>query len=162
MSADDTDDGRSGGRDLGSTTSQHGTPMAVDIAAPPSTRRALALFVAGPVVWFTHFVVVYVVAEAGCTGEGTGLRLFDPPVPIVVTLVATAVATVACAVIAWWEYRRWQAGRHPVAADHADAVPESDDPQIAGALPFTGFLLAIVSLVSVLFVGLPAVVLPSC
>lgn len=162
MSSDDARDGRAGGRDDGSTTSQHGTPMAVDIAAPPWTRRALTLFLAGPVVWFAHFMFVYVVAEAGCTGEGTGLRLLDPPVPTVVTLVATAVATVACAVIAWWEYQRWQADRRPLAAEHADVVPESDDPQIGGALAFTGFLLAVVSLLSVLFVGLPAAVLPAC
>lgn len=160
--SDDGRDGRDRGRDDGSTTSQHGTSMAVDIAAPPRTRRALTLFVAGPVVWFAHFMFVYVVAEAGCTGAGTGLRLLDPPVPTVVTLAATAVATVACAVIAWWEYQRWQADRRPLPADHADDVPESEDPQIGGALAFTGFLLAVVSLLSVLFVGLPAAVLPAC
>jgi uncharacterized membrane protein YbhN (UPF0104 family) len=162
MSGDGTRDGRTGGRDDGSTTSRHGTPMAVDMTAPPRTRRALALFVAGPVVWFAHFIVVYIVAEAGCTGEGTGLRLFDPPVPTVVTLVATAVATLACAAVARWEHQRWQAGRRPMAAEHHDEVPESDDPQIGGALAFTGFLLAVVSLLSVLFVGLPAAVLPPC
>ncbi|HEX6255676.1 MAG TPA: hypothetical protein VFZ70_07660 [Euzebyales bacterium] len=162
MSGDGTRDERTDGPDVGSTTSRHGTPMAVDIAAPPRTRRALALFVAGPVVWFAHFIVVYVVAEAGCTGGGTGLRLFDPPVPTVVTLVATAVATVACAAVAWWEFQRWQADRHPMPADHADDVPESDDPEIGGALAFAGFLLAVVSLLSVLFVGLPALVLPPC
>ena len=162
MSGDGARDEPTGGRDDGSTTSRHGTPMAVDIAAPPRARRALALFVAGPVVWFAHFIVVYVVAEAGCTGGGTGLRLFDPPVPTVVTLVATAVATVACAAIAWWEFQRWQAGRHPMPAHHADDVPESDDPESGGALAFAGFLLAVVSLLSVLFVGLPALVLPPC
>lgn len=162
MSGDEGRDGRAGGRDGGSTTSQHGTPMAVDIAAPPWTRRALTLFVAGPVVWFAHFIVVYVVAEAGCTGAGTGLRLLDPPVPTVVTLAATAVATVACAVIAWWEYQRWQADRRPISAEHTEVVPESEDPQIRGALAFVGLLLAVVSLLSVLFVGLPAIVLPAC
>ncbi len=162
MSDDDARDGQAGGRDDGSTTSQHGTAMAVDIAAPPGTRRALTLFLAGPVVWFAHFMFVYVVAEAGCTGAGMGLRLLDPPVPTVTTLAATAVATIACAVIARWEYQRWQADRRPLSAEHADVVPESDDPQIGGALAFAGFLLAVVSLLSVLFVGLPAAVLPAC
>ena len=156
------DEGSTGQRDEGSTTSQHGTPMPVDIAAPPWTRRALTLFLAGPIVWFAHFVFVYVVAEAGCTGDGAGLRLLDPPVPTVATLAATAVATVACAVVGWWEYQRWQADRRPVSAEHTDVVPESEDPQIGGALAFTGFLLAVVSLLSVLFVGLPAAVLPAC
>ncbi|MBW3606522.1 MAG: hypothetical protein KY460_16760 [Actinobacteria bacterium] len=162
MSGDDGRGGRADRRNGGSTTSQHGTPMAVDIAAPPQARRALTLFVAGPVVWFAHFMVVYVVAEAGCTGDGTGLRLLDPPVPTVVTLAATAVAAVACAAIAWWEYQRWQAGRRPMPAAHTDDVPESEDPEIGGTLAFAGFLLAVVSLLSVLFVGLPAAVLPAC
>ncbi|MDQ4145306.1 MAG: hypothetical protein M3198_16505 [Actinomycetota bacterium] len=35
-------------------------------------------------------------AEAGCTGDGPGLQLFDPPVPTIVTLAAAAVAAVAC------------------------------------------------------------------
>jgi uncharacterized protein (DUF2267 family) len=44
------------------------------------------MFVAGPVIWSVHFMLVYLVVEAGCSGDGPGLRLFDPPVPTVVTL----------------------------------------------------------------------------
>ena len=39
------------------------------------------MFVAGPVIWSVHFLLVYLVTEAGCSGDGPGLRLFDPPVP---------------------------------------------------------------------------------
>ena len=146
----------------GSTTSQHGTAMAVDIEAHPETRRALALFLAAPVVWFTHFVVVYLVAEAGCTGDGPGLSVFDPPAPRVVTLVATAVAAVVCLAIAAWEYRRWQADERPLPEERIDEVAGAEDPQTGGALAFTGFLIAVVSFLSVLFVGLPALALASC
>jgi hypothetical protein len=121
------------------------------------------MFVSGPVIWSVHFLLVYLVTEAGCSGDGPGLRLFDPPVPKAVTLAATAAAaaaTLGCA--AWW-YRRWQAGEHePVADGAADLAGDLDDNDRGGTLAFTGFLLSLLSVVAVLFVGLPALVLPSC
>lgn len=161
-SADAGSGGRAPDRHDGSTTSGHGTPMAVDIAAAPGTRRALALFVAGPVIWFAHFGLVYLVAEAGCTGDGPGLNVFDPPAPRAVTLVATVVAGLACLAVAWWEYRRWRTGQRPLPEERVDDVAGSGDPQTGGALAFTGLVIALISFMSVLFVGLPALVLASC
>lgn len=161
-SADAGSGGRAPDRHDGSTTSGHGTPMAVDIAAAPRTRRALALFVAGPVIWFAHFGLVYLVAEAGCTGDGPGLNVFDPPAPRAVTLVATVVAGLACLAVAWWEYRGWRTGQRALPEERVDDVAGSGDPQTGGALAFTGLVIALISFMSVLFVGLPALVLASC
>lgn len=147
-------------RDAGGTTHPSGTPMAVDLRADPETRRAMAAFVAGPVVWFTHFLVVYLVAEAGCTGDGPGLDLFDPPVPTVVTLVATLVAAAACLWVVRWEHRRWRTQRH--AAEAAEDVPMTAESGSGAPLSFAGMLLGVISFVSVLFVGLPALVLTGC
>ncbi|MBY5164372.1 hypothetical protein [Salsipaludibacter albus] len=148
-------------RDVGSTTQVGGTPMAVDLESDPSTRRAMAMFVAGPVVWFAHFMVVYLVAEAGCTGDGPGLSVFDPPAVAIITIAATVVAVLACLWIARWEYRRWRAGRARVERD-GEAEPQLADDRHGGPLAFVGMLLALVSLLSVLFVGLPALVLTGC
>ena len=103
-------------------------------------RDTWILFLAGPVTWFVHFMVVYLVAEAGCTGDGPGLAVFDPPVPAAATLAATAVAAVACLGFAWRGYR--------CLVDH----PQPD------SLAFAGFLLSLLGFVAVLFVGLPALV----
>lgn len=149
------------GRNDGGVTQPTGTPMAVDVESDPRTRRAMARFVAGPVIWFGHFMVVYLVAEAGCTGGGPGLELFAPPVPTVVTIVATVVAAAACLVLAWAEYRRWRDGRE-VAARTAGGEPEMADAAPGGPLAFAGVLLALVSFVAVVFVGIPALVLTSC
>jgi hypothetical protein len=149
----------------GSRTAAEGTPFAVDVSRDRRARFALAMFVAGPVIWSVHFMVVYLVVEAGCSGEGPGLALFDPPVPKVVTLAATAAAAVAALACAGWSWRRWRAGLHQPAgaADEAgDLAGGLADRDRGGTLAFAGLLLSLLSAVTILFVGLPALVLPSC
>jgi len=149
--------GSSEPRHPGATTAAEGTPFAVDVSRDRRARSAIALFVSGPVIWSVHFMVVYLVAEAGCTGDGPGLELFDPPVPTVVTLAATVVAALACLASAAWGYRRWRADRAE-AADGAGLEP----PDLGGRLAFAGWLMSLLGVVTVLLVGLPALVLPAC
>ncbi len=141
---------------LGGRTSNKGTPVAVTVAADPAGRRALAMFLAGPLIWTFHFVVVYLAVEAGCTGDGAGLEFFDPPVPTILTIVATAIATSACVAAAAWAYRSWK--KEPSEAND-DGDPLADG---SGTLALGGFLLSSLAAIVVLFVGLPAVVLPAC
>jgi hypothetical protein len=141
----------------GATTAGEGTPFAVDVSADRRARWALAMFVTGPVIWSVHFMVVYLAVEAGCNGEGPGLRLFDPPVPTVVTLVATALAALACLASARWSWGRWRAGQ-----ETGGEAGEPGGPDRLGALAFAGSLLSLLGLVTVLLVGLPALVLPAC
>ena len=147
----------------GSRTARDGTPFAVDVSADRRARWALAMFVSGPVIWSVHFMVVYLVVEAGCSGEGPGLALFDPPVPKVVTLAVTAAAAAAALACATWWYRRWRASEHEPAADEAgDLAGSLTDRDRGGTLAFAGFLLSLLSVVTILSVGLPALVLASC
>ncbi len=159
------DDGatRPGETDGGRTTQASGTPMAVDLASDPATRRAMAMFVAAPTVWFVHFMFVYLVAEAGCTGSGTGLSLFDPPVPVVLTLAATVVAALGCLAVARWQYRQWRGGRRVDELEQPGPPPGGTD--LDGderPLAFVGVLLGLLSFVSVLFVGLPVLWFTGC
>jgi hypothetical protein len=143
----------------GVRTAEGGTPVSVDVSRDRPARVIWVVFLGGPVIWFTHFMLVYLVTEAGCSGDGRGFELFDPPVPAVTTLAATGVAAVGCLAFAAWAYRRWQTTRQGPAADQAaelsGPLPESDRD---GSLDFGGLLLALFSFVSVLFVGLPALV----
>jgi hypothetical protein len=143
----------------GSRTAGEGTPFAVDVSGDRRARWALAMFVAGPLIWSAHFLLVYLIVEAGCSGDGPGLRLFDPPVPKVVTLAATAAAAAAVLACAGWSFRRWRASEHEPAADDA-GDPQGRDR--GGTLAFAGFLLSLLSVVTILAVGLPALFLPSC
>jgi hypothetical protein len=145
----------------GSRTAGEGTPFAVDVSRDRRARWSLFMFVSGPVIWSVHFVLVYLVTAAGCSGGGPGLSLFDPPVPKVLTLAATAAAVAAAlGCVAWW-YRRWRASE--LAADEAaDLAGDLTDRDRGGTLAFAGFLLSLLSVVTILFVGLPALVLPSC
>jgi hypothetical protein len=136
----------------GTRTGTGGTAVAVDVSRDRGARHHLALLLAGPMIWSAHFLIIYLVVEAGCTGDGPGLQLFDPPVPTLVTLAATAVAALAALACAAWDYRRWRA-----------SLQESDaDGGNGRSLAFAALLLALLSFLSVLFVGLPALFLPAC
>jgi hypothetical protein len=145
--------GRSTRRPPGARTGADGTPFAVDISADRRDRVVLATLVAGPVIWFLHFMLVYLVAEAGCTGDGRGLALFDSPVPTVVSIAATVAGAVACAVVAGIAHGRWRASSPPDGAVDVSG---------RGSLAFTGLLLALLAAVAIVFVGLPATALPEC
>jgi hypothetical protein len=128
--------------DLGAATAVDGTAVPVDLGADRRGRRLWILLLAGPVIWFTHFMVVYLVAEAGCTGSGHGLELFDPPVPRTVTLAATAVAFLVCAAAAHRSLGAWRrgaaaagaaAGGDAAAGDAADADAADADAADADA-----------------------------
>lgn len=140
-------------RPAGARTGAEGTPFAVDISADRRDRVVLATLVSGPVIWFLHFMLVYLVAEAGCTGDGRGLALLDPPVPRIVAVGATVAGVLACAVVAGLAYRRWRASAGP---------SDAGDGGGRGSLAFAGFLLAMLSAVAILFVGLPVTALPEC
>lgn len=144
----------------GRYTAADGTPVAVNVPRDRMARITWVVFLGGPMIWFTHFMVVYLVTEAGCSGGGPGLELFDPPAPAVTTLAATGVAAVGCVALAAWAYRRWQTARKgPAAIEAAELSGPLPDSSRGGSLDFAGFLLALFALVSVLFVGLPALVL---
>ena len=121
MSVRDVPPDESPGGD-GSRTAAEGTPFAVDVSRDRRARWPWLMFVAGPVIWSVHFLLVYLVAEAGCSGDGPGLRLFDPPVPKAVTLAATAAAAAAALGLRPWWYcgagRRASTSRPPMRPPH--------------------------------------------
>ena len=131
--------------DGGALIPVEGTPMAVDLSRDRSATLSWAVLLAGPLAATAHFSLVYFVSEAGCTGDGPGLDLLDPPVPATLTVAATAVAALACLAATAWAYRRWHAGRR-------DDSPDDN----LSSMAFAGFLLSALSLVTVLFVGVPA------
>ena len=132
-------------------------------ASPEARRRFLTLaglFLAGPSIWMAHFFAVYLVAEVLCA-VGVGAEVLSLPLLSAVTLLATALAVVAAAVTTVLAYRRW---RHTASAsqvadgDQSSETREEHDAQIALA----GFLLGILFIVAILFVGMPAAALGPC
>lgn len=143
--------------DSGALTAPEGTPVAVDISRDIRARSTWLALLAGPVIWFVHFMVVYLVAEAGCTGSGPGLVVFEPPVPAVVTVAATVVALVACLGFARWALHRARRGTPEGEADDETAARGRHD-----ELASIGVLLSLLSAAAVLFVAAPVVVFPGC
>ncbi len=109
----------------------------------PTSAATWAALLAGPVVWITHFMVVYLTVEAAC-GRAPIVVLSGRTTSGLV-LAATGVAALICAAGAWWAWRRYQA-RHG----------------FESSLGAAGVLLALGSLASVLAVGLPAAWLEPC
>jgi hypothetical protein len=129
-----------------------GTPFAVDLSGDRQDRIIWIAFLAGPVLWITHFMLVYLVAEAGCTGGGPGLELFDSPVPKLLTAAATGIGATGTVLVAAWNHRRWR----------ANGTGEPGDGTGRGPLAFAGLLLAGLATVAILFQGLIGLFLPAC
>jgi hypothetical protein len=133
-----------------------GSAAPVDVSVDTRSVTAIAVLLAGPVISSVHFLLVYLVVEAGCTGTGPGLDAFDPPVPTVVTLLATAVAAIACLATAWWGWARWRAPHRTEESGDGGRLLDRRP------LGLVGFFLSLLGLVTVLAVGLPALVLDAC
>ena len=132
--------------------------------ATAAARVVWVVFLGGPVIWFAHFMLVYLVAEAGCTGDGPGLDAVRPPVPDAVTLAATAVAARraawACAAVG---LPAVAAGGGPGRRRRAAGSPATwPTPTGAGRWPSPGSCCRCSRVVAVLFVGLPARSCPRC
>jgi hypothetical protein len=143
----------------GATTGVGGTPVPVNVIRDRPARLNWVVFLAGPVIWITHFMIVYLAAESGCTGGGHGLELFDPPVPRIFTLVVTVIAAGACVPFAVWGHRWWRARRDGAGAGDPDPGEESVDVDDRATAGFAGLLLCGFSILAILSVGLPAAVL---
>lgn len=135
------------------------SPVKVDMSGDRVARGIFGVFLAGPVIWLSHFLFVYAVVDAGCTAGGEGLRLLAPPVPEIVTILATVVAAAASLAAAAWALR-WRRDAGGVGTEDEGDEDSTRDPD--RSLAFGGFLLSLLSFVGVLFVGLPVLLLRSC
>lgn len=117
-----------------------------EVPQEPSTIRAWALLLVGPVLWILHFMAVYLFSEAACVARESA----DLPVPGADALVPVVVAAtvVAAAITAWATKQSWRAA-HRRGGDEA-------------ALGWAGALLGALSVVAILAVGLPALAVTSC
>lgn len=140
----------------GAWTAEEGTAAAVDVTPDLRARANYVVLLAGPVIWSVHFMAVYLVTEAGCADEDAAIAAFAPPVPEIVTLVATVVAAIASVAAAVWAWRRWRA-----AALRSEDQTKVDT-EMHGAMAFVGLGLSVLALFTVLAVGVPAAVLPTC
>jgi amino acid transporter len=134
----------------------------VGMPRAPSSAVLWALFLAGPVIWIFHFMVVYLIAEAVCQAGGTGREVWGLPLVSFVTVVATAVAVAAILAVTVLAYRRWRAQERRAREDPAEGAREHRDPRRDRTLMLSGVLLGLLFALSVIYVGLPALWLRPC
>ncbi len=136
-----------------------------DASADPRSQRRFrtmaVLLLAGPVIWSTHFMVVYLQAEAVCDSRAADDEVLGVAVASAVTIVATVVALVASLAFtrgAWQRWRRGGGGWNEVPpARRTGPAAEPETP-----LALVGVMLGVVFSLAIAFTGLPAVVLTAC
>lgn len=104
----------------------------------PSSLPWWVLFLAAPVIWYGHFWLVYMVAEAACR-LGSGDRIWLSVLVVIVTVLAVAL-------ILW------------VSIGSAGRDGEGHRAELAWVGRMLGFIFAIATLA----VGLPAVTFSPC
>jgi hypothetical protein len=120
----------------------------------PAMLSVWLLFLAGPVIWISHFMAVYLLVEAACATAATQHELLGMHVLSVATLAATAAAVILTVVTSGRAYARWRSATS--GGDWLDVTDRNP------GLAFAGFLLGVVSIAAICFVGLPAAFLEPC
>lgn len=121
---------------------------------PPATSPRTAagwpvLLLSGPVIWYLHFWLVYLLAEAGCAPA----RGRPAPESLTwVTVTVLAVTAAAVGFIVWLTMRAW----------HRWRARKGEGDSLVGHLAFIGFLLGLLFAFGTLLVGISAAVLPPC
>ncbi|HKZ19019.1 MAG TPA: hypothetical protein VJQ57_02805, partial [Acidimicrobiia bacterium] len=104
----------------------------------PRPDRWIALFLAGPVIWYLFFWVVYLVAEAACVSTLAFTETGGVPTVSLITMALTLVTAIP---VVWLMVR---------------AFRKADDNAPYQALIKAGGILGISFFVATVFVGLPA------
>lgn len=112
----------------------------------PKLVREWMLLLAGPTIWATHFMSVYLLTEAVCATNPS-----DEGSTSVVSI-AVLVLTVLGVVGSGWAARR--------SSIVLRTTGESED--VSRFFALLGVMLGLVFAVSIAFVGLPALALPPC
>lgn len=128
--------------------------------ARPEKTWLIALFLAGPVIWYLYFWWVYLVAEASCN-LSPELQVLEMPVSTLVTIVSTLLAgSVIVTGIVFAVRARARLG--PGSVSEPEGQVAADRREERGFLRFGGIALGLLFLVATLITGLPALVLAPC
>lgn len=119
-----------------------------DSSAP---RGWPVIFLAGPVVWYLYFWVVYLIAEAGCSEAFPDLAFLGASLVSIATIIATAVAG---ALIVYYMVKAYRQLDGPLTS--------SGDVARGSSFLVLGVILGFIFLVATFFVGLPALFLEVC
>ena len=118
------------------------------------TRDNLWTLITAPTIWALHFLLSYVVAAVQCAPNN---EIFRPigETRLMVGII-TAVALALIGLVLWRSFSEWRA--------HGGGYRHNKDTDLDRErfLEFSTVLLAVLSFVGVLFVGLPALTILDC
>ena len=100
---------------------------------------------AGPVIWISHFMVVYLLVEVAC---GFDLLRSEPLGLPTISVIVTAATLAAMVAVGWFVFR--------------SAAMRSGGGVVEEVIGLGGILLGTLFTVAIAFVGLPALVIAPC
>jgi hypothetical protein len=108
---------------------------------------------AGPLVWFAHFVFVYAVAEFGCAANFTNMDVISPSAIRTIIVLATVAACIAVGVAGVLGYRQRSALSR-------DGVTPAETRMLF--INSIGLGFSVLFFVSIVFSALPVFFLSAC
>ena len=114
--------------------------------------RSLWHMIIAPTVWAVHFAVCYAVQAIWCAKVGGDIATLR--------IVLVAITIVALAIIAFFGFRAWQRWDYFHDRDYIHGGETDEDRR--EFLGHTGFMLACLSFVAVLYVAMPFLIIGSC
>lgn len=119
-----------------------------------TSRPLWIALIAGPSLWFGHFMAVYLLTEAVCAAASTSLGVGSTWLEAgalglsLLSVVVLVITVVAIGVVGW--------------AMVATRSYDRQEPADTGRVMAIGLWLDVLFVVAILFVGLPAMVLSPC
>lgn len=110
---------------------------------------------AGPILWFVHFMLVYMVAELGCRSNFNNVFYHTPETIRTIVLVLTVIALVGVIGGGGLAYRNWQALPNAGDSDTTDVIRTR-------FLVMMGGLLTALFILSIVATAAPAFVVSVC
>ncbi len=122
-----------------------------------AARESLIAMIAAPLVWAAHFLIIYVFQAVMCHFRLAGATLFGLDL---VRLGIALVTVAALGLIGWVLLTAWERWRSIPASESSD--PGHAEETRSRFLAFATWSLAALSLVTVVWQTLPALLLPVC
>jgi hypothetical protein len=110
---------------------------------------------AGPIIWFVHFIIVYVAGEFGCRINFTNQLIVSLTTIQLIVGIVTIVSVIGVGIGGMMAYRQWQS-----AENQQNDVPSPE--MLVHFLAMMAMLLSALFLFAIVMTAVPTIFLSTC